>query len=45
MFWVHLHQSMSSYSQPPFQFHLEERWGMDGQTKLGVSKTVENNLS
>ena len=25
-----------------FQFHLEERWGMDVQTKLDISRTVED---
>ena len=25
-----------------FQFHIEERWDMDVQTKHGVSRTVED---
>ena len=25
-----------------FQFHLEERWGMDVQTKCDISRTVED---
>ena len=33
MFWEPWHQSMSTYSQPSFQFHLEERWGMNVQTR------------
>jgi len=35
MFWAPWHQSMSTYSQPFFQFHLEETWHMD-KCKLGV---------
>ena len=25
-----------------FQFHLEERWGMDVQTRRDISRTVED---
>ena len=25
-----------------FQFHLEERWGMDVQTRCDISRTVED---
>ena len=42
MFWAPRRQSMSTYSQPVFQFHQEKRWGMDVQTRRDISKTVED---
>jgi len=29
---------MSTYSQTFFQFHLEERWGMDVQTRRSIKR-------
>ena len=41
MFWAAGHQSMSTYSQPFFQFHLEERWGMDVQGVISPELKME----
>ena len=46
IFWTPWHQSVSTYSRPSFQFHLEDRWGMDEcklyartQTVIMINKT------
>ena len=41
MFWASWHQSMSTYSQLSFPVYLEERWGMDVQTRRDISRMVE----
>jgi len=42
MFWAPWHQSMSHLLPAVFfQFHLEERWGMDVQTRCNILRTVK----
>jgi len=42
MFWAPWHYSMSTYARPSLQFQLEERYGMDLQTRCDISRMVED---